>query len=249
MVYDGSATKNMEEDQHTFLQLKAVANSLDQDIQMEIYTPSLHETGLLPVLDLGLSVKDNKIHHTFYSKPMASPYTIHFRSAISRRTKRDTLLQEGMRRLRNMGPGVTNGEKNEVMSKYMNMLRVSGYDEKYRFQMLQCIINRQKEIEREIREGVRIRFRSREQIEEQKSNRLGKHPGTWFLRGAIQNTLKVQGTPGSGLARAMQSTLGNRICAEGGATKIVELGGRQITSGLGGLQKFRADTGCVFTPR
>ena len=63
---------------------------------MTVDAPSMHETGLLRVLDLGLLVVNNRVHHTFYSKLMTSPFTIHFRSAISTRIKRDTLLKEGI---------------------------------------------------------------------------------------------------------------------------------------------------------
>ena len=57
--------------------------------------------------------------------------------------------------------------------------------------------------------------------------KTGKHPSTWFLRGKIQNTLKVQATPNSDLVTHMNKTLGNKICTEGGATKFVELGGKK----------------------
>ena len=45
---------------------------------MEVDVPSMHENGCLPVLDLGLSVNNNKIKTSFYSKPMSSPYQIHY---------------------------------------------------------------------------------------------------------------------------------------------------------------------------
>ena len=52
-------------------------------------------------------------------------------------------------------------------------------------------MKREKEIEKEILEGRRIRFRNREQITTQKEKSMVKHPDTWFLRGEFQNTLKV----------------------------------------------------------
>ena len=216
---------------------------------MEIDTPSLNETGRLPVLDLGLFVQNNKIKTSFYSKPMSSPFTIHFRSAISKRIKRDTLLQEGIRRFRNMGPHVSKLEKEAILSKYMNILRISGYDWNYWYHMLRGILTRQTQLEEEIERGTRVRYRSRSQIQEAKSLKVGKHPSTWFLRGTVQNTLKVQGTPNSGLVNSLHAALGNRICTEGGSTKFVELGGKQLTSGLSGLSKFTAEKGCVFTPK
>ena len=141
MIFDQSRTQTLSEDQHTFQQLQAVANSLDKDIQMTIDTPSSNGEGRLPVLDLELWIEQDQIKHTFYQKPMSSPYQIHFRSALARKSKRETLLQEGIRRLRNMGPDVSDLEKQTVMSKYMNSLRISGYDKNYRYILLKGILN------------------------------------------------------------------------------------------------------------
>ena len=236
----------MPEDQHTFQQLQAVANSLDKDIQMTIDTPSSNGEGRLPVLDLELWIEQDQIKHTFYQKPMSSPYQIHFRSALARKSKRETLLQEGIRRLRNMGPDVSDLEKQTVMSKYMNSLRISGYDQSYRYLLLKGILNLNVRQEGEIVEGKRSRYRSRDEILSDKEKKFGKFPATWFLRGEIQNTLKVQATPDSGLVSALKKEFDGKICTEGGATKFVELGGKQITSGLSKPECFTANQGCVF---
>ena len=177
---------------------------------------------------------------------MSSPYQIHFRSALANKSKRETLLQEGIRRLRNMGPMVEQEEKQTVMSEFMNSLRISGYDHRYRFLLLKGILNLNQKHEEEILAGDRVRFRSREEILQHKERKLGKFPATWFLRGEHQNTLKVQATPDSGLVTAMNKLLGGKICTEGGSTKFIELGGKQITRGLSIPESFTANTGCVF---
>ena len=84
------------------------------------------------MLDLSLWVEDNNVRNSFYAKPMASPYAIKYASALSLKTKKSSFLQEGLRRLRNMGPGVPEDEKSEVMPRYMNSLKMRGYDHKYR---------------------------------------------------------------------------------------------------------------------
>ena len=95
LTYTENREDGRQPDQKTFDILREVANTLDQDIQMEVDVPSKNQSGKLPVLDLGLSVEDGKIKHSFYSKPMASPFLIKYSSAISSRTKRDSLLQRG----------------------------------------------------------------------------------------------------------------------------------------------------------
>ena len=80
----------------------AVANSIDPDIQLTLDTPSMNADKKLPCLDLKLWIdSEGLIQFEFYSKPMSSPYLLLQRSAVSRNTKRSTLFQEGMRRVRN----------------------------------------------------------------------------------------------------------------------------------------------------
>ena len=102
------------------------------------------------------------------------------------------------------------------------------------------------DIDREVAQGVRTQFRSRAQILQQKAEKLGKHPNTWFLKGKVQNTLKCQVTPQSKLVEALRKTLGDEMGAEGGATKVVELGGDLVTSGLSGPVRPTGQPGCVF---
>ena len=246
MIFDPNNVSDKPDDQHTFEQLQLIANTLDPNIQMTVDTPSQCQGGFLPVLDLALNVSQNQIKHKFYSKPMSSPYQIHYRSAIAKRTKRETLLQEGIRRLRNTSADTNELEKINNMSEYMNSLRVSGYDLKYRYNLLKGIQQLYDSQECDIALGVRDRFRSREQILAAKEQKIGKYPATWFLRGKNQNTLKVQATPDSALLRAMNSALGDKVCTEGGATKFVELGGKPVTTGLSGSVKFTANSGCIF---
>ena len=128
----------------------------------------------------------------------------------------------------------------------MNSLRISGYDAQFRYHMMTGISRKNVMIEDDIRGGRRVRYRSRMQILEMKRRKIGKYPNTWFLRGTVQNTCKIQGTPNSGLMHKMKSALGSGICAEGGSTKFIELGGKPITSGLSDSEKFTKPTVDVF---
>ena len=119
-IFDNQTQSTLPANQHTFSQLQLIANSLDRDIQMTVDMPSLNESGRLPVLDLGLRVVNNKIETSFFSKPMSSPFQIHFKSAMAMRTKRETLLQEGLWRLRNQGPQADQLENRNLMSSFMN---------------------------------------------------------------------------------------------------------------------------------
>ena len=81
-----------------------------------------------------------------------------------------------------------------------------------------------------------------------KEAKLGKHPDTWFLKGKVQNTLKVEATPNSGLLNNLRKVLAGKIGAEGGETKLVEMGGCLVGQGLSKPVSFRGHNGCVFGP-
>ena len=198
MIFDDQhPSAALEDDARTFSVLQEIANEIDPDIQMTVDVPSMHENSRLPVLDLGLQVVTNKVQFFFYRKEMTSPYTIMYKSAISANTKRDTLLQEGLRRLRNTCPEAPEGEIIQTMSEYINVLRISGYDERYRYTLLKGILERRRQMNEKIEAGTWTRYRSRQQIILQKAKSLGKYANTWFLRGDTMNTLMIQLTPNS----------------------------------------------------
>ena len=98
----------MNPDLRTLSVLRDIANSIDKNIIMEPDVPSLHPNGRVPVLDLEVWVDEmNKIQHSFFKKPVSSPYTILYNSALPAQTKRNSLFQEGLRRFRNISDGVS----------------------------------------------------------------------------------------------------------------------------------------------
>ena len=135
------------EEARTFRVIGEVANTLDHNIQMEVDHPELHDNGKLPVLNLQMWTECGQVMYTFYQKPCSTPYVIQYRSAISATTKRSSLFQEGMRRWQNMAPSLPNEAKCEVLTKFMHTLMVSGYDQAYRYSLIQGIMKRVGEVE------------------------------------------------------------------------------------------------------
>ena len=76
-----------------------IVNSIDKDIQVTFDCPELNSNGKVPVLDIEMWMEGNLISHVFYRKPIASKYLIMQRSAMSKSTKRNTLFQEGLKRV------------------------------------------------------------------------------------------------------------------------------------------------------
>ena len=230
MVLSENNNENIEK--HTMNVLTKIANSIDPEIQMEPDSPSKYSNGRMPVLDLSVWMENGILRHSFYKKPMASPYVILKRSAMSMNIKRETLLQEGLRRVRNMDRKVTIEERNNVLSQFMNSLRISRYNEEFRYNMMRGILEREIECEKLISKGERVRYRSGEQIRSQKSTKLGTSSNTWYLRGKWTNVVQVQCTPDGTLRSMIQDKIDKVIGPDKGYTKVIESTGCAVTLGV-----------------
>ena len=109
----GRGVDSEPDDIRTLRILCDIGNTIDPSIQLEFDAPSMHQDGKLPILDIKVWVEEGRIRHRFYRKEVASDRVIMERSAVSTRTKRDTLFQEGLRRHRNMDGGSTEEEVKE----------------------------------------------------------------------------------------------------------------------------------------
>ena len=121
-----SRYRDMEADVRTMSVLVDIANSIDEDIQMEMDCPSKNTNVKLPILDTEMWIQYNKVIHSFYRKPMATPYTIMYQSGASVSTKRTTILREGLIRFYNTSQRVSKDEMDSIMTCYMKCLRISG---------------------------------------------------------------------------------------------------------------------------
>ena len=74
---------------------KDVANSLFSFIQMEIDCPSMHDSNLVPILDLQVGIQNNIVEFQHYRKPCASFLVTHAKSAMPNRQKMITLVTRG----------------------------------------------------------------------------------------------------------------------------------------------------------
>ena len=217
---------DLEKDQRTMSILRDIGNSIDMNIQLTFDCPSLNTDHRLPILDIKVWMEDHKLRHTFYRKECSSNLTIMKRSAIGKNVKRTSLFEEGMRRLRNMDVDTTEEEKKRVLGAYMNCLRLSGHQLKFRRELLNGILIRRKDMDREIREKGVPRYRNRAEIDLKKLSKKDNHLATWFLRGTNTSVLQVQATPGGALANIVKNTLRGYKAPDGGTTMVVEMGGR-----------------------
>ena len=101
--------------------------------------------GKLHSLDLCLCVDgENTIRHVFYAYPIASKLLIQQRSVVSYDSKRNTLFEEGQRRLWNCDLQTTTQESKRIMIVYSNQIRISGDNERTRRDILERVFSRSK---------------------------------------------------------------------------------------------------------
>ena len=132
------------------------------------------------------------------------------------------------------------------MNKFSNMLRISGYNARYRFNIIRGAILRMKEVRRKVAEGEWVcQYRDREAIAEAKSKKGGDAASTWFLKGTTTSTVTCAATPGSQLQQGIKEAL--KLCsqADGGTMLVVEDGGVPATLGIKSRDPFRSE-GCTF---
>ena len=95
-----------------------LADTIGPNLRFEVDCPSLHVEGAVPILDLMVWVEGGLLRHRFYQKDCAPERTIMANTKLSWRTKRGTIFQEGMRRIRAWDSLATEGEKIAEMERY-----------------------------------------------------------------------------------------------------------------------------------
>ena len=99
------------------------------------------------MLDTQVSINsDGRILYKFYEKPMAGPVILQAESAMDDRTKRAILTQEGVRRLLNTSVEFPKEVTDDILSDYMQKLLNSGYEQKFRTDILMSVKNAHKKI-------------------------------------------------------------------------------------------------------
>ena len=116
-------------------------------------------------------------------------------------------------------------------------MRISGYDESYRYQAIKGILNANKQFVDEVKKGTKLLYRTGAMIREQKATRQGQYSNTWFLKGNVTNTIQIQSTPNSILKDRIQKHLNSITGPDGGQTKVIEKGGKSILAGLNSSKK------------
>ena len=121
--------------------IKDIANSVDPMIKMTVDAPSCHNNNKVPMLGVEVWLEEydnNKIYFNFYQKPERNRLVTMKSSALPQNQKMNILTQETFRRLYNTKEEIDSDTKTGILNKFMVDLKISGYNERERFNVLKA---------------------------------------------------------------------------------------------------------------
>ena len=217
-----------------------IGNSVSEFIKLTADFPSKHESGWMPLLDVQVRVRDNQVEHKFYKKDVSNPLLMLANSAMPMKVKRNSLAQEGIRRLRNTSRHLPWELKADILSEFSHKLMLSGYDEKFRLDIIKsAVTGYERQVERADNGGTPLyRARTYQEGERRKKKLLTKT--SWYR--PSDAVIFVPPTPRSELAKQIQEVVTEEGSRIGMAIKVVETGGKSLKQHL-----VRMDlTGCYY---
>ena len=171
---------------------------------------------------------------------MANPYVILSKSAMSDRIKRNTLVQEAIRRLRNTSRDLPWDLKAKLLSEFSNKMMNSGYSETFRLEVIQAAVRGYERQCEKADKGITPLHRPREFQAEQRWKKKHLTKTAWYR--PYNATCFVQATPGGVLARDIQEVFDEEAPRIGMSVKVVEKGGTSLKQ-----QLVKTDlTGCIY---
>ena len=104
-------------------------NSINRDLEFTVETPEDFEQEKLPTLDFKIwQEKDGTINHTYFQKPIKTPFVVMARSGMSSQQKIQILANELTRRISNINIQLCNKEDyTEVIEQFTQELRNSEF--------------------------------------------------------------------------------------------------------------------------
>ena len=192
--------------------LRDIANGVVNMIDWEFDVVDNHEDLQLPVLDLKIHVdKDdraNLIKHRFYQKKVANKGLVDARSCMPASMTFSTLVEEGCRRVRNTSPALLELEKAELIREFNSRLMKAGHRQDFRIRVTQRVLDKVKKMENDEKQGIRKRYRSREEvIKFRKENKRKLSKTGWFQARGYQGVFKCENTPRGILAKRIRERL------------------------------------------
>ena len=235
IVLDTEKKKIDEEkiDEHVTMEvIVEIAQSIDGMIKFTYDIPDNHKNKKLPVLDVTVNVnkkEENRVDFEFFEKPTRNKKVILENSALPANQKRTILTQECLRRLLNTKIELGEDVRKEHLNNFMLKLKNSGYNTKFRTEILDSALLAYEKIIAADRAGTKPIYRDRDWNKEERNQKKNTRKTNWYKTGdkelEYKSVLFVPITKGGKLLKEMKKREEeiNRNSDE--RIKIVEGGG------------------------
>ena len=205
---------------------QSIADDILPYIKTTYDCPSNHSDGWMPVLDVKVRIREREVQFAHYRKPMCDSRLILARSAHSRKTKRLTAVNEGLRILRNTSKSLGWKFMADQLSDLALRLMQSGYEEQFRGEVIRDAIVGYERMVAASESGGRPLYRPKQWERAIRDKRKTTRKTSWFR--PHHSVLYVPATPEGTFAEGIR-----RIVNEEGSRidlriRVVERGGRKL---------------------
>ena len=191
-------------DLRTMREVVRMGNTIDPMIQLTGDCPSCNDSGKMPVLDLQIWTQGDLVLYEHYRKPMANKLLMLEMSALPAAMKRTAMTQEVVRIMRNTRPGLPEEVAAVHLNDFSARMRASGYDQRYRFQVIKSGLSGYDKMLEEERRGGRPVNRPRSWDEDERLKKKELQKKRWFRKGGFYVPLFVPHTPGGELEKRIR---------------------------------------------
>ena len=190
----------------TVNKMKNIAEEIDDNLKVTVDAPFNHEDEKQPMLDVKIWIgksKDGitKVLHQHYIKEVSSRALINANSAHSDNMKKNVMINEIVRILKNCSVHLQWDEIAEWVAYFVKRLQFSGYTQEFRHTVVTRALAR---YDKRVRECIRIGTMYPILSEEEKSAKKRKR-NEWYARsGKYESIMFVEATPGGELRNKVQ---------------------------------------------
>ena len=208
LIVEDMENKSKRSDENIMRKVRELANTVDENIKATFDYGSKYADGKLPMLDLKLWIGkdekgDYKVLHTHYTKEVSSKFLIHERSSHPENMKFNTLVNEGLRILRNCNVGLSWNEIKEHLQIFIHRMQFSGYIHEYRAKVMELIFKKYDEKIKKYKETGKM-YRSRADQEKDRSIKNKRNKHNWYDKSKYDGVLFVEVTEKSELMNRVQ---------------------------------------------
>ena len=208
--------------------VKDIGSKIHPTIEIEVDYPSKHKDKKVPILDLKVWIEQGKIMHEFYRKEMATKTMVHARSAMPMTKKRTIITQELIRVMTRCSPEMKWKNVIPHLNEAMKRIQHSGYNKKFRCDVLRSAIKAYKTIKHNDKIGLQPMYRTRHWKEQQREREKKKKKTSWFKDKGAKTVVFVPATPKSKLKQLYEKVISESKIP----VKVVEKSGPTIKNKL-----------------